>query len=105
MDIQDIIIEPILTEKSVSLKSIEGKKQYTLKVDKRANKIEIKKAVRKLFKVEPLAINVVNVKGKSKSNLPVSKASYSRGYGKTSSWKKAIITLPAGVQINEIEGL
>ena len=82
---QDIIIAPVITEKSMS--GIADKK-YTFKVAKDANKVEIAKAVEEIFKVEVLKVNTVSMKSKSKRV----------GYhlGKTSEWKKAIVTLTAG---------
>ena len=48
--------------------------------------------------------NIVNVKRKQKANLPVSRASYKRGHGYSSSWKKAIVTLAKGDKIDMFEG-
>ena len=93
MDVEKVIIEPILTEKSNTLR--EGKK-FAFKVDQRANKIEILRAVQKLFDVHPLKCNIVNVKPKPK------RVRYK--LGKTASWKKAIITLPQEETISIFEG-
>ncbi|MBR6504947.1 MAG: 50S ribosomal protein L23, partial [Clostridia bacterium] len=60
---EDIIIKPIITEKS-SMDMQEGK--YTFKVNKKATKPEIAKAVEKLFEVKVLKVNTINVKGKEK---------------------------------------
>ncbi len=79
---QDIIIKPVITEKSMD-ELQEGK--YTFKVAKDANKTEIKKAVEALFGVEVAKVNTLNVNGKEKR--------MGRFVGKTSSWKKAIVTL------------
>ena len=79
---QDIIIAPVITEKSMS--GIADKK-YTFKVAKDANKIEIADAVAKLFKVQVAKVNTVNVRGKEKR--------MGRYSGYTASWKKAIVTL------------
>ncbi len=81
---QDIIIAPIITEKSMS--GIAGKK-YTFKVDKNATKYEIADAVEKLFKVDVAKVNTVNVRGKSRR--------MGRYEGYTASFKKAIVTLKA----------
>ena len=79
---QDIIIKPVITEKSmVELQN--GK--YTFKVAKNANKIEIKKAVEALFGVEVAKVNTLNVNGKAKR--------VGRFEGRTSDWKKAVVTL------------
>lgn len=82
--VQDIILAPIITEKSMS--GIADKK-YTFKVAKDANKIEIAEAVAELFKVEVAKVNTINVRGKQKR--------MGRYSGYTASWKKAIVTLKA----------
>ena len=79
---EDIIIAPVVTEKSND-ELQQGK--YTFKVNKKATKIEIAKAVEKLFEVKVLKVNTMTVSGKKKRV----------GYhvGKTSDWKKAIVTI------------
>ena len=94
MNENEIIIRPIVTEKSTHLKEKENK--YTFIVHKDANKILIKEAIKKLFSVTPLSINVMNVKGKQK------KVRFK--YGFTSSYKKAIVTLKKGDKIGIFEG-
>ena len=79
---EDIIIAPVVTEKS-SGEIQEGK--YTFKVNKKATKIDIKRAVEKLFEVKVLKVNTMTVKGKEKR--------VGRNVGKTSDWKKAIVTI------------
>ena len=81
---QDIIIAPVITEKSMS--GIADKK-YTFKVAKDANKIEIADAVEKLFKVDVAKVNTINVRGHARRMC-----SYN---GYTDAWKKAIVTLKA----------
>ncbi len=82
---QDIVIKPIITEKSM-----EGlqESKYTFKVAKNANKIEIAKAVEELFGVKVAKVNTMNVRGRAK------RMGMSRGY--TPDWKKAIVTLAEG---------
>ncbi|MGN1089727.1 MAG: 50S ribosomal protein L23 [Huintestinicola sp.] len=82
---QDIIIKPIITEKSMS--GLQENK-YTFKVAKNANKIEIAKAVEELFGVEVASVNTMNCRGRSK------RVGMSRGT--TPDWKKAIVTLTEG---------
>ena len=79
---EEIIIAPVITEKSNDQLQ-EGK--YTFKVNRKATKVEIAKAVEKLFEVKVLKVNTMNVNGKKKRV----------GYhvGKTSDWKKAIVTI------------
>ena len=79
---QDIIIAPVITEKSMS--GIADKK-YTFKVAKDANKIEIADAVQQLFKVDVAKVNTINVRGKERR--------MGRYSGYTAAWKKAIVTL------------
>ena len=81
---QDIIIAPVITEKSMS--GIADKK-YTFKVAKYANKIEIAEACEKLFKVKVAKVNTISVRGKEKR--------MGRYSGYTASWKKAIVALKA----------
>ena len=81
---QDIIIAPIITEKSMS--GVAGKK-YTFKVDPDATKYEIADAVKELFKVDVAKVNTINVRGRMKR--------MGRYSGYTASWKKAIVTLKA----------
>lgn len=92
---QDIIIAPVITEKSMS--GISGKK-YTFKVAKNASKLEIADAVEKLFKVDVAKVNTVNVRGKARR--------MGRYEGYTASWKKAIVTLkPSSKPIEFFDGL
>jgi large subunit ribosomal protein L23 len=93
MDADQIIIEPLLTEKTNRLR--EGH-SYAFRVDPRANKIQIKDAVTKLFDVHPTACRVMNVKGKPK------RVRYRKGF--TASWKKAVVTLPPNESIGIFEG-
>jgi large subunit ribosomal protein L23 len=79
---EEIIIAPVVTEKSNDAMQ-EGK--YTFKVNKNATKVEIANAVEKLFEVKVLKVNTISVKGKSK------RVGYHQG--KTSDWKKAIVTI------------
>ena len=93
MKIEGIIVEPLLTEKSNSLRD---ERKYTFKVDPRANKIQICRAVVDLFDVHPVKCNIIKVKPKPK------RVRYKKGY--TSSWKKAIVTLRDGESISAFEG-
>ena len=103
MTIDQIILEPVITEKSINLRE-KAQKQYTFKVAVNANKLQVKRAVSKLFSVTATDCNIVNVKRKQKANLPVSRASYKRGHGYTAAWKKAIVTLAKGDKIDMFEG-
>jgi len=82
---QDIIIKPIITERSMEGLQI-GK--YTFKVAKSANKIEIAKAVEELFGVKVVKVNTMNCKGREKR--------MGKNVGFKPDWKKAIVTLAEG---------
>ena len=84
----DIIIRPILSEKSYA--GIADKK-YTFVVAKEANKVEIRKAVEEIFKVKVQKVNTLIVKGKEKTQ----NTKNGRTVGKTSDYKKAIVKLTA----------
>lgn len=80
---QDIIIRPVITEKSMLGAS---EKKYTFEVAKSANKIEIAKACEELFKVQVSKVNTVSVRGRFRRQ-----GRNNGGY--TRSWKKAVVTL------------
>ncbi len=88
MDARDILIRPLITEKSTQLME-EGK--YVFVVAKKANKIEIAKAVAQVFNVKVANVNTVNVSGKLKR--------MGRFVGKRSDYKKAIVKLAPGETI------
>jgi len=93
-EIRDIIISPLVTEKSTIHR--EAHNQYSFKVDKRANKIEIKEAVERLFKVKVREVRTATVRGKVKR--------LGRRFGKRPDWKKAIVTVKEGDRIDFFEG-
>ncbi len=90
---QDIIIKPIITEKSTAMGE---DRKYVFKVKKDANKVEIAKAVEALFKVTVVSVNTITVPGKLKRQ--------GRSQGLTPEWKKAIVTLKDGDRIPLFEG-
>ena len=92
MEARDIIIRPLITEKSTTLMA-EGK--YVFEVAKAANKIEIAKAISQIFNVKVVSVNTVNVEGKVKR--------MGRSIGKRSDYKKAIVKLAAGESIEFFE--
>lgn len=91
---RDILVRPLITEKTTMLMQ-EGK--YAFVVAKTANKIEIAKAVETVFKVKVLAVNTVNVMGKTKR--------MGRHEGKRPDYKKAIVKLAPGERIEFFEGV
>ena len=91
----DIIIEPIITEKSNIQK--EDAQQVTFKVPLWATKIQIREAVEKVFEKKVLDVKTIRVKGKVKR--------LGRNLGKRRDWKKAVITLKEGSTIEFFEGV
>jgi len=91
----DIIKGPLLTEKGTDLQ--ERNNQVILRVDRRANKIEIKQAVEQLFRVKVDKIRTCNRNGKERR--------IGRVTGRTQSWKRAYVTLSEGSKIDFLEGL
>jgi large subunit ribosomal protein L23 len=90
-----LIKGPIITEKTHALKEVANK--VTFRVDVKANKIEIRKAVEELFKVKVLGVNTIHLKGKKKR--------LGRTQGVRPDWKKAIVTLAPGEKIPGMEGM
>lgn len=79
----DIIIAPLVTEKSTDLK--DGERVLCFKVHRDANKISVKNAVEKIFNTEVASVRVMNFKGKVKR--------YGRYTGRRPGWKKAYVKL------------
>lgn len=90
-----VLNKPLLTEKSNLIK--EELNQIVFEVNKKANKIEIKEAVEKLFKVNVIKVHTINMRGKRKR--------LGRSQGKRPNWKKAIVTLKEGDQVDFFEGV
>ena len=91
---EDILLEPVLSEKANMLRE-QGK--YVFKVNPAANKIQIKEAVRRLYNVNPVSCTIMVVGGKPK------RLRYKAGF--TSSWKKAIVRLAKDEKISIFEGV
>ncbi len=93
MEYDSILIGPVLTEKSNVAR--DGG-HYAFRVDSRADKRQVMEAVRRMFNVNPVSCNIINVTTKPKRlrNRP----------GRTSSWKKAIVRLSPGEKIAIFEG-
>lgn len=94
MEMMKILKKPVISEKSFA--SAEAGK-YVFVVDTSANKIEIKKAIEKLFKVTVTDVKTVLVKGKLKR--------VGRKFGKRSDYKKAYVTVKEGDKIEEFKGI
>lgn len=93
-DARDVLVRPVISEKSVSLTE---ENKYSFWVNPAANKIEIKNAVEKMFKVGVVDVHTMNVKGRMKR--------VGRYAGKTPDRKKAIVTLKTGDKIEGFAGL
>lgn len=90
----EIIKRPLNTEKTNIQKEIAN--QVTFEVDRRANRIEIKRAIETTFKVRVAGVQTMQIKGKTKRR--------GRTVGKRRDWKKAIVTLMPGERIDFFEG-
>ena len=90
----EIIKRPLITEKTNIQKEIAN--QLTFEVDRRANRIQIKRAIETAFKVRVASVQTMQVKGKVKRR--------GRNIGKRRDWKKAIVTLMPGERIDFFEG-
>lgn len=91
----DMIVRPVVTEKTNDQK--EEDNQVTFEVDPRANRIEIKRAIERLFNVKVAAVRTMNIKGKVKRR--------GRILGRRRNWKKAIVTLMPDQSIEFFEGV
>lgn len=89
-----VLIHPIISEKSVKDKE---HNKYVFKVNWDSNRTEIKKAVQSKFKVKVKKVNTIKV--------PPKKRRMGRFNGKTSHWKKAIVTLNTGQTIKELDNI
>ena len=95
MDIYQVIKEPQIAEKGSLQKELYN--QITFRVDRRANKVEIRRAVETLFKTKVLHVRTMNMKGKQRR--------VGRNIGKRPDWKKAIVKLAPGENIEFFEGV
>ncbi|MEJ5299942.1 MAG: 50S ribosomal protein L23 [Thermodesulforhabdaceae bacterium] len=90
-----VIKRPILTEKTLLQKNLYNK--LTFEVDPKANKIEIRKAVELIFKVDVVDVHTIRMKGKKKR--------IGRYFTKRPDWKKAIVTIKPGQKVELFEGV
>lgn len=92
--LEKLILKPYITEKSAILAHDD---QYVFVVDARANRIQVRNAVKAMYGVTPVRVNVQNYAGK--------RVRFGRIRGKQKNWKKAIVTLPKGTKIDVYEGV
>ena len=95
MDVYKVIKEPHITEKGSLQKEMNN--QISFKADRRANKIEIRRTVETLFNVKVLSVRSMNIQGK--------KRRLGRTSGKRPDWKKVIVKLAPGENIEFFEGM
>jgi large subunit ribosomal protein L23 len=93
-DAYKVLIRPLITEKATDLAVLN---KYCFEVSKRSNKIEIKKAIKSLYNVDAIDVNIIVNRGNA--------VRYGRISGKKKKWKKAIITLKKGEKIQLYEGV
>ena len=89
-----VLMKPLVSEKA-SIMGAESK--YFFAVERSANKIEIAKAIKQVYGIKPVNVNIINMKGKNVRT--------GRTLGKRKNWKKAIVTLPKGESIKIYEGV
>ncbi|MFH1713301.1 MAG: 50S ribosomal protein L23 [Candidatus Jacksonbacteria bacterium] len=90
----DVLIKPIVTEKSTNLS---GQNKYVFLVNNRANKNQIIAAIKAVYQIKPTLINIINKKGK--------KVKFGKIQGQRKDIKKAIVTLPKGKKLDIYEGV
>lgn len=91
----DIVNSPLITEKTTIQK--EDSNQVSFKVSRKANRVEIKRAIENIFNVKVAGVRTMQVKGKTKQR--------GRIIGKRKDWKKAIVTLLPGERIDFFDGV
>ncbi len=94
MDLHDLIIRPLLTEKSTKLR--ETRNQICFEVRRDANRTQVKQAIEATLNLKVAKVNIINVEGKRKRTGKLA--------GKRSDWKKAIVSLKAGEKTTIFEG-
>lgn len=92
--VSDVIVRPLVTEKAAVMT---GTRTYSFVVKNDANRVAVRMAIKKMYGVDPVRVNIQNVEGKEKR--------FGRSIGRRSDWKKALVTLPVGKTINVHEGV
>jgi len=96
MNIYEVLLRPITTEKTGFQSDYLN--QYTFEVDRRANKLQVKKAVEEIFDVDVVSVNVMN--------MPAKRGRFGRRQvTRKPAWKKAVVTLAPGQRIQFFEGV
>jgi large subunit ribosomal protein L23 len=94
MNVNEVLIKPLITEKNTMLGA---ENKYTFKIDRRANKTQVKEAVETIFKVDVVAVNTIRVPSKTRR--------VGKTLGQTQEWRKAVVTLRQGQRIEIFEGV
>jgi|TARA_B100001758_G_C18310080_1_gene557332 large subunit ribosomal protein L23 len=102
MDYTKIIVRPLLSEKANKLSSMS--RQYVFEVSSKSNKLQIKNAIENKFEVKVDKVRTINYKGKMKNTSVRSNGKVLRTSGFRANWKKAIVTLIEGQQIDIVGG-
>ena len=95
MNPYEVLKRPVVTEKSNY--QADALHRYTFEVDRRATKVDVRKAVEAIFKVTVVDVNMMNVRGKTRR--------FGRVVGRMPDWKKAVVTLAPGQSIKLFEGV
>jgi large subunit ribosomal protein L23 len=95
LDLADVILRPLLTEKTMGL--AEGAGQVAFEVHPAANKVLIRQAVERLFEVDVTGVRIINMRGKVKR--------FGTRMGRRKSWKKALVHLAEGQSLDVFEGV
>lgn len=95
LDLADIILRPLLTEKSMGLS--EASRQVAFEVHPAANKVLVRQAVERLFEVHVTGVRIINVRGKAKR--------FGMRMGRRKNWKKALVHLAEGQSLDVFEGV
>jgi len=96
MESTQVLLRPIISEKSTGLKELEN--QVVFLVHSAANKIDVRRAVENVFDVKVSAVNIVNYR-------PRRRTKFGRSVGKVSGYKKAYVALAVGEKIDFFEGV
>jgi large subunit ribosomal protein L23 len=88
-----VIVRPLVTEKS--MRGVERHNTYCFEVDRRATRIDVRKAVEAVFRVHVTGVRTMNIRGKARGRFGAYR-------GKSPDWKKAMVTLRAGDRIEVI---
>ena len=93
-DLVDVILHPLVTEKAATMTSLS---KYVFVVKPSANRVQVRNAVRKMYGVNPISVNIINMRGKE--------VRFGRKRGKRKDWKKAMVTFPKGTTIDAYDGV